>query len=116
MRGIPLLSPRASDKFLFDGGVIYYNMEDYNNAIITFQQLINDYPDSEYADDAQYYIGYINEKKLGYYIQALLEYQKLIDNYPDSEFIDDAYLGIGNCYYITYDYYHAIRGISKNNR
>ena len=81
--GNPIIVSAINDKFLFDGGVIYYDMEDYNNAITTFQQLINDYPDSEYADDAQYYIGYINEKKLGYYIQALLEYQKLIDNYPD---------------------------------
>jgi TolA-binding protein len=111
--GNPIKISAINDKFLFDGGVIYYNMEDNNNAILNFQQLINDYPESGYADDAQYYIGYINEKKLGYYIQALLEYQKLIENYPDSEFIDDAYLGIGNCYYITYDYYHAIKAYQK---
>jgi TolA-binding protein len=111
--GNPIIVSAVNDKFLFDGGVIYYNMEDYNNAIITFQQLINDYPDSEYADDAQYYIGYINEKKLGYYIQALLEYQKLIDNYPNSEFADDAQLGIGNCYYATKDYSHAIEEYQK---
>jgi TolA-binding protein len=111
--GNPIVVSAVNDKFLFDGGVIYYNMEDYNNAITTFQQLINDYPDSEYADDAQYYIGYINEKKLGYYIQALLEYQKLIDNYPNSEFADDAQLGIGNCYYATKDYSHAIEAYQK---
>jgi len=111
--GNPIIVYAANDKFLFDGGVIYYNMEDYNDAIITFQQLINDYPDSEYADNAQYYIGSINEKKLGYYIQALLEYQKLIDNYPDSEFIDDAQLGTGNCYYATKDYSHAIEAYQK---
>ncbi|MCJ7790715.1 MAG: tetratricopeptide repeat protein [Candidatus Atribacteria bacterium] len=111
--GNPIIVSAVNDKFLFDGGVIYYNMEDYNNAIITFQQLINDYPDSGYADDAQYYIGYINEKKLGYYIQALLEYQKLIDNYPNSEFADDAQLGTGNCYYVTKDYSHAIEAYQK---
>ena len=111
--GNPIIVSADNDKFLFDGGVIYYDMEDYNNAITTFQQLINDYPDSEYADDAQYYIGSINEKKLGYYIQALLEYQKLIDNYPNSEFADDAQLGTGNCYYATKDYSHAIEAYQK---
>jgi len=111
--GNPIIVSAINDKFLFDGGVIYYDMEDYNNAITTFQQLINDYPDSEYADDAQYFIGYINEKKLGYYIQALLEYQKLIDNYPNSEFADDAQLGTGNCYYATKDYSHAIEEYRK---
>ena len=111
--GNPIVVRAVDDKYLFDGGVIYYNMEDYNNAITTFQQLINDYPDSEYADDAQYYIGYINEKKLGYYIQALLEYQKLIDNYSNSEYADDAQLGTGNCYYATKDYSHAIEAYQK---
>ena len=111
--GNPIVVRAVDDKYLFDGGVIYYNMEDYNNAITTFQQLINDYPDSEYADEAQYYIGSINEKKLGYYIQALLEYQKLIDNYPNSEYADDAQLGTGNCYYATKDYSHAIEAYQK---
>jgi len=111
--GNPIIVSAVNDKFLFDGAVIYYNMEDYNNAITTFQQLINGYPDSVYADDAQYYIGYINEKKLGYYIQALLEYQKLINNYPDSPYADDAQLGIGNCYYATYDFSHAIEAYQK---
>ena len=111
--GNPIIISAVSDKFLFDGGVIYYNMGYYNNAIITFTQLINDYPESEYADNAQYYIGYCYEKKLGYYIQALLEYQKLLENYSDSEFADDAQLGIGNCYYATKDYFQAIEEYQK---
>jgi len=111
--GNPIIVSATNDKFLFDGGIIYYNLEDYSTAITTFQQLINNYPDSEYADNAQYYIGYCYEKKLGYYIQALLEYQKLIDNYSNSEFADDAQMGIGNCYYATKDYSHAIEIYQK---
>jgi TolA-binding protein len=103
----------VDDKYLFDGGVIYYDLGDYANALTTFQQIIDDYPNSDYAASAQYYIGYIYEKKLGYYIQALLEYQELINNYPDSSYADDAQLGIGNCYYITYDYSHAIEAYQK---
>jgi len=111
--GNPIVVCAANDKFLFDGGIIYYDSGEYANAITTFQQLIDDFPDSQYADDAQYYIAYINEKKLGYYIQALLKYQELINNYPDSPYADDAQLGIGNCYYITYDYLHAIEAYQK---
>jgi len=111
--GNPIVVRAVDEKYLFDGGVIYYDSGEYANAIITFQQLINDFPDSSYADDAQYYIGYIYEKKLGYYIQALLEYQELINNYPDSSYADDAQLGIGNCYYVTYDYSHAIESYQK---
>jgi len=111
--GDPIVIRAVDDKYLFDGGVIYYDSSEYTNALTTFQQLINDFPDSQYADDAQYYIGYINEKKLGYYIQALLEYQELINNFPDSPYADDAQLGIGNCYYVTYDYPHAIEAYQK---
>ncbi len=111
--GSPIIIYATNDKFLFDGGIIYYDSSEYTNALTTFQQLVNDFPDSQYADDAQYYIAYINEKKLGYYIQALLEYQKLIDNYPNSSYVDDAQLGIGNCYYATYDFSHAIEAYQK---
>jgi TolA-binding protein len=111
--GSPIIVCANNDKYLFDGGIIYYDSGNYENALTVFQQLVNDFPDSQYADDAQYYIGYINEKKLGYYIQALLEYQELINNYPDSSYADDAQLGIGNCYYVTYDYSHAIESYQK---
>ena len=111
--GNPIVVRAVDDKFLFDGGIIYYDSGEYTNALITFQQLTDDFPDSQYADDAQYYIGYINEKKLGYYIQALLVYQELINNYPNSSYVDDAQLGIGNCYYVTYDYSRAIEAYQK---
>lgn len=111
--GSPIIVCANDDKYLFDGGIIYCDSDEYTNALITFQELINDFPNSQYADDAQYYIGYINEKNLGYYIQALLEYQELINNYPDSSYADDAQLGIGNCYYVTYDYSHAIESYQK---
>jgi TolA-binding protein len=111
--GNPIVVRAVDDKYLFDGGIIYYDSAEYANALTIFQQLINDFPDSQYADDAQYYIGYINEKKLGYYIQALLEYQELISNYPDSSYADDAQLGIANCYYVTYDYSQAIEEYQK---
>lgn len=111
--GSPIIVCANNDKYLFDGGIIYYDSGAYANALTIFQQLVSDYPNSEYADNAQYYIGYINEKKLGYYIQALLEYQELINNYPDSPYVDDAQLGIGNCYYVTYDFSHAIEAYQK---
>jgi len=106
--GNPIVVRAVDDKYLFDGGLIYYNLEYYSTAISTFQQLLNDYPDSQYADDAQYYIAYINEKKFGYYSKALLEYYELLINYPDSIWADDAQLGMGNCYYASGEYNNAI--------
>jgi TolA-binding protein len=87
--GNPIVVCATNDKFLFDGGVIYYDSSEYTNALTTFQQLIDDFPDSQYAASAQYYIAYINA------------------------YADDAQLGIGNCYYVTYDYPHAIEAYQK---
>ena len=106
--GNPIIIQPCTDKYLFDGGIIYYNSGNYETAILTFQQLLDDFPDSSYTDDAQYYIAYINEKKLGYYSKALLEYYELLINYPDSIWADDAQLGMGNCYYSSGEYNNAI--------
>ena len=106
--GNPIILQPCTEKYLFDGGIIYYNIEDYSAAITTFQQLLDDFPSSSYADDAQYYIAYINEKKFGYYSKALLEYYELLINYPDSIWADDAQLGMGNCYYSSGEYNNAI--------
>ena len=106
--GNPIILQPCTDKYLFDGGIIYYYSGNYETAILTFQQLLDDFPDSPYADDAQFYIAYINEKNYTYYSKALLEYYELLINYPDSIWADDAQLGMGNCYYSSGEYSNAI--------
>jgi len=83
-------------KTLLDIGIIYYDQGDYNTAITNFQQLITDFPDSEYADDAQYYIAW-SYYNLASYEQAILEFEKIKNNYPNSEFIDDSQYYIACC-------------------
>jgi tol-pal system protein YbgF len=53
----------------------------YGKAITDFQSFLNQYPNSEYSDNAQFWIGesYYFEKK---YEKAILEYEKVIKNYP----------------------------------
>ena len=77
--GSPIVVRAVDDKFLFDSGIIYYDLGNYETAITTFQQLINDYPDSEYSDDAQYYIAW-SYFCLTYYEQAIIEFEKVIKN------------------------------------
>jgi len=91
-------------KFLLDSGIVYYNQGDYNTAITTFQQLITDFPDSEYADDAQYYIAW-SYYNLASYEQVIIEFEKIADNYPNSEFADDAKYYIAYCNEKKLDYY-----------
>lgn len=84
------------EESLFEKGKNYYISEDYNQAVNAFQQLISDFPESKYADYAQFYIGcsYYN---LSSFETSITEFRKILNNYPDSEYTDDAQFYIGYC-------------------
>lgn len=58
-----------------------FDQGDSDAARKKFQELIEQFPKSERADNAQFWIGeiYYREK---WYEKAILEYQKVIENYP----------------------------------
>ena len=66
----------------------------YDKARTEFQNLLAAYPDSEYSDNAQFWIGecYFFEKK---YEQAILEYEKVAKNYPSGSKVPYALLKQG---------------------
>jgi tol-pal system protein YbgF len=59
-----------------------------------FQNFLKQYPDTEYSDNAQFWIGecYYFEKK---YENAILEYEKVAKNYPDGDKVPYALLKQG---------------------
>jgi tol-pal system protein YbgF len=59
-----------------------FDQGDSDAARGKFKELIERYPKSERADNAQFWIGeiYYREK---WYEKAILEYQKVIENYPE---------------------------------
>jgi len=66
----------------------------YEQAIKAFHEFLATHPRSEYADDAQYWLGeahYVNRE----FEPALAEYQKLVTGYPDSQKLTQALLKIG---------------------
>ena len=68
----------------------------YERSIIAFRDFLASYPDSEYADNAQFWLGeafYVNR----FFEQALLEYNVLLQNYPDSPKLAQAQLKAGFC-------------------
>jgi tol-pal system protein YbgF len=68
----------------------------YQGAIAAFQNFIAQYPKSQLAARAQYWIGdsYYNLRD---YKSAIASQQKLIATYPDSATIPDALLNIASC-------------------
>ena len=102
----PLILYPTVGKTQFDKAMSYYNDQDYVNAIIEFEKLLNDFPNSIYADDAQYYLA-LSYKHLYYYNSAILEFENLLSVYTYSAFADDAQFNIGDCYYALGNYSQA---------
>lgn len=66
----------------------------YDKARLEFQNFLAAYPDSEYSDNAQFWVGecYFFEKK---YEAAILEYEKVAKNYPNGNKVPYALLKQG---------------------
>jgi tol-pal system protein YbgF len=66
----------------------------YEQAIKAFREFLAEHPASEYADDAQYWLGeahYVTRE----FEPALVEYRALAATYPDSPKLTQALLKIG---------------------
>jgi len=70
----------------------------YAAAAEQFLNFVNQYPNSEYADNAQYWLGESYYVTRNYDI-ALEAFQGLLSNYPDSPKIADGLLKIGYTHY-----------------
>ena len=66
----------------------------FDRAREAFQNFLKQYPDTEYSDNAQFWIGecYYFEKK---YENAILEYEKVAKNYPEGDKVPYALLKQG---------------------
>lgn len=70
----------------------------YDEAEKYFDLLKLHFPASQYADDAQYYLGIINFEKSNY-IMASFHFSALRKWYPNSEYCKEALFKTAMCYY-----------------
>jgi len=72
---------KLTDKELYVSSKQAFDQGDFEAARTGFEKIIKDFPKSEHADNAQFWVGeiYYREK---WYEKAILEYQKVIENYP----------------------------------
>ena len=71
---------------------------EYKKSIAAFEAFLSSYPQSKYADNAQYWLGEANYVSREYK-KALDGFQTLIARYPESSKIPGARLKIGYTYY-----------------
>ena len=89
------LDPQASE-FYHSAYTAYVN-GDFDTAITGFQKYLEEYPDTELVDIAQFWIAE-SFFSIGEYETALKEYDKLITQFPESDKIPAAFLSKADAY------------------
>lgn len=88
----------AAEKAAYDAAFQALKELRYADAAQLFQAFLDQYPDSEFADNAQYWLGESYYVTRNYDI-ALGAFQGLLNDHPDSSKVPDALLKIGYTHY-----------------
>ncbi|MGB0806840.1 MAG: outer membrane protein assembly factor BamD [Salibacteraceae bacterium] len=92
------LERKIEDK-IYAGASQYKMMENYTSAVLTYENILKDFPDSKYREDIFYniYDSYyllaiksVNQKKPERIDQALKAYVNFADRFPNSEYMGEA--------------------------
>ena len=90
--------PGGSDQDNYQASFEFLKEQRYDLAAMAFRQFLVSYPDSQLANNAQYWLAesyYVTQK----FDIALVEFEKLINNYTTSRKASDALLKVGYCNY-----------------
>ncbi len=81
----------------YSGAFNAYRKGSYAKAILDFEDFVGKYPEHQYADSAQFWIGesYFSQ---GEFAQAIVEFNKVVERYPRKQRAADAYFMIGKSY------------------
>ena len=81
----------------FDQGAEYFRKRSFAQAGLEFQEVLEKYPKSKWADNAQFGLGLIYEE-LGDYQKAVEELRKVVKDYPKGDKAPNALFGMGEIY------------------
>jgi tol-pal system protein YbgF len=90
--------PGGSDRDNYQAAFELLKEQRYEPAAMAFQQFLVTYPDSELADNAQYWLAesyYVTQQ----FEDALSSFKTVIEQYPRSRKVPDALLKMGYCNY-----------------
>jgi TolA-binding protein len=102
------LAASGDDYSLYQIGQAYSNSGDAFEAMSTFRSLLQEYPASEWREEARYQLGYLfflNQE----YEQAIVEYDDLIASYPLDPLAAKAQYGKGDAFFNAGDVDLAVR-------
>ena len=104
--------PGGSDRDNYQAAFELLKEQRYEPAAMAFQQFLVTFPDSELADNAQYWLAeshYVTQM----FAEALEEFGVVIARYPQSRKIPDALLKMGYCSYELKDWAAARDALTR---
>ena len=104
--------PGGSDRDNYQAAFELLKEQRYEPAAMAFEQFLVTYPDSELADNAQYWLAeshYVTQQ----FTKALDEFKVVIDRFPESRKVPDALLKMGYCNYELQRWDDARAALSK---
>lgn len=104
--------PGGSDRDNYQAAFELLKEERYEQAGMAFQQFLVAYPDSELADNAQYWLAesyYVTQR----FPEALAAFQVVISDYSRSRKVPDALLKMGYCNYELKSWTEARASLSR---
>ena len=106
---IELVKPKTAREALQQAYFKHFKEKDYQGAIEKYRWIVENFPGSEEAVEAQYRIGNIYQWDLVESKEAIREYEKLRERYPESEYAIAALIRIGECYGRMKEYEREIK-------
>jgi tol-pal system protein YbgF len=82
----------------FELGKYYFQNKNYDAGIKKFENVIKNYPKSDYADDAEYYLG-LTYATLNKVDKAMDILSRFAEKYPNSILKSNIYVTLGGLYY-----------------
>ena len=104
--------PGGSDRDNYQAAFELLKEQRYEPAAMAFQQFLVTYPDSELADNAQYWLAeshYVTQM----FDEALAEFEVVITKFPRSGKVADALLKMGYCSYELQDWAAAREALTR---
>lgn len=94
------------EALIFLWGQNFYELEQYEEAEPKFRELLNDYPDSQFAENAYYSLGNLYYQ-LKQYESSRESFKRILSDFPNSGFTDDAQYFIAKCFFDENNYDQA---------
>lgn len=111
-RAAPVTTPDINERKVYNKAFDLLKEGRYEQSIKAFQGFMDLYPQSSYADNAQYWLGEANYVSRKYKV-AVEEFSKVIKLFPSSPKVSGAMLKLGFAYYELSDWKRARQTLQK---